>query len=385
MRRIAFILLSIVLLSPSLSAQDEGLRLPDGTVKKVLGILLNPSPKKDTAYILKSPLPWSFTLDNTLITTGVKFHSDINNTIFQPNDLTFKNGETTHAVFDNHLQRHLHTKMGLSVGYGSLRISGGLELGSKNPGKNSFISLSLRMPTFGGTVRYFRLKDYMSGTLSVDGFSPIDFTSDYPGAMRTITGDVYYLFNGYKFDYNATQGCGVDQRRSAGSFMTLAKYIQGDLSMDKRDRSMLSFTDGLFHYSTQQFSIGVGYSYNLVLLHRDSDDTKNWNGYRNLTVNMTAIPMASLYNHIYSLEEMENGYVNKTRFDGSIVPTVTLRSGLSFSMGRYSLVGTVVYNRFGFNGMRTTIWTPNHRVKNELETKADFDDLTAKTSFVVRF
>ena len=78
-------------------------------------------------------------------------------------------------------------------------------------------------------------------------------------------------------------------------------------------------------------------------------------------------------------------FVNKTRFDGSIVPTVTLRSGLSFSMGRYSLVGTVVYNRFGFNGMRTTIWSPNHRVKNELETKADFDDLTAKTSFVVRF
>ena len=155
--------------------------------------------------------------------------------------------------------------------------------------------------------------------------------------------------------------------------------------MDKRDRSMLSFTDGLFHYSTQQVSIGIGYSYNLVLLHRDSDDTKNWNGYRNLTVNMTAIPMASLYNHIYSLEEMENGSVNKTRFDGSIVPTVTLRSGLSFSMGRYSLVGTVVYNRFGFNGMRTTIWSPNHRIKNELETKADFDDLTAKTSFVVRF
>ncbi|MBR5175715.1 MAG: DUF4421 family protein [Bacteroidales bacterium] len=385
MRKIAVILLSILFLAPSLSAQDEGLRLPDGIVKKVLGSLTRPNPKVDTAYILKSPLPWSFTLDNSLIATGASFHSDIDITEFQPNDLTFKDGVTTHAVFENSLQRHLHTKMGLSVGYGSLRVSGGLELGSKNPGKNSFISLSLRMPTFGGTIRYIRLKEYMDGSLSVEGTSPIAFTSEYPGTMLTITGDVYYLFNGLRFDYNATQGCVVDQRRSAGSVMTLAKYLQGDLSMDKRDRSMLSFTNGLFHYSTQQFSIGLGYSYNFVLFHRDSDDSRNWIGYRNLTLNMTAIPMASLYNHIYSLEEMEDGSVNKTKFDGSIVPSFTLRSGLSFSWGRYSIVSTVVYNRFGFNGMRTTIWTPNHRVKNEFDTKADFDDLTAKTSLVVRF
>ena len=367
-----------------MQASEEKRPWVDGLVRKIYRSLTNVSPKKDTAYILMSPLPWSFTLDNTMITTGFKYHSDIDVTEYQPGDLAFLNGTTIKASFDSRMQRHLHKKVGLSVGYGSLRLSGGVEIGSKNPGKNSFFSVSLRMPTYGATVRFIRLQDYMDGSLTVEGAPPMTFGSDYPGSMRTFTGDVYYLFNGRRFDYNATQGCNVDQRRSSGSLMTLAKYLQGDLSLDKRDQFMLSVTEGLYSYTTQQVSLGLGYSYNLVAYHRDSDDRRNWKGYRNLTFNLTAIPMASVYNHMYSLEHLGENNVNKTRLDGTIVPTFTFRSGLSFSWNRFDIVGSVVYNRFGFEGMQTTIWRNNRHLKNEFKTKTDFDDLTAKISLVVR-
>ena len=84
------------------------------------------------------------------------------------------------------------------------------------------------------------------------------------------------------------------------------------------------------------------------------------------------------------MSALPDGSVKKTKTDGNIVPTVTLRTGLSFSWDRYGLVGTVVYNRFGFKGMKTTAWEDNNRVKNEYDTKVDFDDLTAKISLVVR-
>ncbi len=364
-------------------AQNRG-SLPERLVRKVYKSITTLNPQLDTSYISKSPLPWSFRIDNTLVTTGANLNSDINVTEYQPGDHSLQNGTNVRASFDTRLQRHLHKKLGLSVGYGSLSVSGGLELGAKNPGKNSFISFSYRRPTFGATVRFIRLQEYLDGSLSVEGVAPVTFTSDFPGTMRTMTGDVYYLFNGRRFDYNATQGCNVDQIRSAGSFMTLAKYLQGDLLMDKRDKFMLTVTEGLFSYTTQQVSLGIGYSYNFVPYHRDSDDRRNWIGYRNLTFNLTAIPMASVYNHMYSLEELGDGQVRKTRLDGTIVPTVTFRSGLSFSWNRFGLVGTVVYNRFGFDGMRTTIWRDNNKLKNEFKTDCDFDDLTAKISLVVR-
>ncbi|MBR1927922.1 MAG: DUF4421 family protein [Bacteroidales bacterium] len=384
MRRVAAISLAIVFSVASLSAQDDRPRMPEGIVGRVFSSLTRPHPKKDTAYILRSPLPWSFSLDNTLITTGAKLHSDITVTEYQSLNQALMEASTVRATFENRLQRHLHKKAGLSVGYGSLRISGGLEIGAKNPGKNSFLSLSLRRPTFGATVRFIRLQEYLEGNLAVEGVPPQTFISDYPGIMRTMTGDVYYLFNGHRFDYNATQGCNVDQRRSSGSLMTLAKYLQGDLLMDRRDQFMLAVTEGLYSYTTQQVSLGIGYSYNWVTFHRDSDDRKNWKGYRNLTFNFTAIPMASVYNHMYSLEELGDGQINKTKLNGTIVPTYTFRSGLSFSWSRYSLVGTVVYNRFGFDGMHTTIWRDNNHLKNDLKTKCAFDDLTAKMRLVVR-
>ena len=287
-------------------------------------------------------------------------------------------------MYENRLQRHLHKKIGFSAGYGSLRGSVGFEVGAKNPGKkNSFISFSWRRPNFGVTARYVRLQEYVDGTFTAEGQAPLTFTSDQPGTMRTMTGDVYYLLNGHKFDYNATQGCSVEQRRSSGSLMIIGKYLQGDFSLDKAESFMKDLSEGLYRYTTQQVSVGAGYSYNLVAFHRDSYDRANWKGYRNLTFNFTAIPMASVYNRIYTLNQRGNGSPTKNMLAGSIVPSWTLRSGLSFSWDRFGLVGTAVYNRFVFHKMRETVRRDAHQ-KYEFDTDGVFDDLTAKISLVVR-
>ena len=221
-RRFLFLFALLVFFTASSSPAQNKRSLPERLVRKVYKSITTLNPQLDSSYIIKSPLPWSFRIDNTLVTTGADLKSDINVTEYQSGDHALQNGTNVRASFNTRLQRHLHKKLGLSVGYGSLSVSGGLELGAKNPGKNSFISFSYRRPTFGATVRFIRLQEYLDGALSVEGVSPMTFTSDYPGTMRTMTGDVYYLFNGRRFDYNATQGCNVDQKRSAGSFMTLA-------------------------------------------------------------------------------------------------------------------------------------------------------------------
>ena len=382
MRRSILFLTFLFALSFSVEAQEKQ-SVVDRFVKSFFENLTTINPKMDTNYVTKPLLPWSFTLDNSLISVGAGLHSDV--VVTDYTGLGQNTAPRIHASFDNRLQRHLHKKFGFSAGYGGLSLSAGMEVGSKSPGRSALISFSLRQPTYGATVRYFKIPEYLDGTLSIDGVrDPYEFTSDYPAITRTVTGDVYYLFNGHRFDYKATQGCNIDQRRSAGSVMVLAKYLQGDLSLDKGDLFMSSFTNGLYRYTTQQLSLGGGYSYNFVPLHKDTDDFKNGKGYRNLTFNFTALPMVSVYNHIYSMSALPDGSVKKTKTDGNIVPTVTLRTGLSFSWDRYGLVGTVVYNRFGFKGMKTTVWEDNNRVKNEYDTKVDFDDLTAKISLVVR-
>ena len=340
-------MLTLVFLCSLVSAQEKG-NIVERIVRDFFDGIVNPDLKGDPAYITRPALPWAFTVDNTLISTGVKLHGDMDD-----------------AVFDTRLQRHLHKKIGVSGGYGGLSLSAGTEIGSRNPGKNSFMSLSLSSRSIGGSVSYVKLHEYMDGSLHFKGtdLAPVRLISEYPAAMRTLSGNVYYVLNSRRFAYKAVTSCNVMQLRSAGSLVIMAKFSQGDISLDPRDYFMLASTDGLYRYTIQQGSMGVGYSYNFVPFSRESS---------NLVFNFTAIPMASLYNNIYSVNKDE-GKDRKTRFDSSMVPVLMLRSGVSYSWDRYGLMASVVYNRFGFKGESTTI-----------SSSAMFDDLTAKISLIVR-
>lgn len=353
----------------------------DRVVKSFFDKVTGPDPRFDSSYVTRPALPWSFSLETTLISTGSVLESDIKTT-----DYTLTGSPAINAVLESRMQRHLHKKVGGSIGYGSLSLSGALEVGSKNPGKNTFMSFAVRQPSYGAKIQFFKTHEYIDGNLDVEGASlPYAFTSDYPGTMRTLTFDAYYLFNHRHFSYTAATEGNFVQHRSAGSWMAIAKYHQGDMSLDQNDKFMLSFSNGLCRYITRQVSIGAGYSFNFVPIHKNASNLLSGKGFRNLTVNLSATPMASLYNHLitYSiLREVDSS--GRSQFDGKIVPAFIVRGGLSFSWDRFCLVSSISYNRFGFNGLPSIVWEDGHSLKNDIDTDGSFYDLTAKFSFIVR-
>ena len=377
--RIVVVVILSFLCSLTMAQEREG--LVGWIVKDFFDGIVSLNPKVDSNYVSRQFLPWAFTLDNTLISTGVNLRCDIESTWYGN-----EQEPTIMARLDTRLQRHLHKKIGISAGYGGLSLSAATEVGAKNPGKNSFMSLSLSNRSIGGSFSYVSLREYKDGTLAVAGsnLSPYNLTSDYPATMRSFSGDIHYILNGNRFVYKAVTGCSMVQVRSAGSLMFMTRFRQGDLTFDRNERSMLSYTDGLYRYTTQQVSLGAGYSYNLVPLSKAASDSWTGKGYRNLTFNLTAIPMAVLYNHICTVYRYDDDGEGRTRFDGRIAPTLMVRSGVSFSWDRFGLLASVVYNRFGFKGVTTTIRQDNNKRKNEIDSSAIFDDLTAKISLIVR-
>lgn len=353
----------------------------DRVVKSFFDKVTGPDPRFDSSYVTRPALPWSFSLETTLISTGSVLESDIKTT-----DYTLTGSPAINAVLESRMQRHLHKKVGGSIGYGSLSLSGAVEVGSKNPGKNTFMSFAVRQPSYGAKIQFFKTHEYIDGNLDVEGVSqPYKFTSDYPGMMCTLTLDAYYLFNHKRFSYTAATEGNFIQHRSAGSWITIVKYLQGDMSLDRNDKFMLSFSNGLCRYITRQVSLGAGYSFNFVPIHRNASDPLSGRGFRNLTINLSAIPMASLYNHLitYCLVKNDNSS-GRAQFDGKIVPAFIVRGGMSFSWDRFSLVTSASYNRFGFNGLPSVMWEDGHGLKHETDTDGVFDDLTAKFSFIVR-
>lgn len=353
----------------------------DRLVKSFFDKVAGPDPRFDSAYVTRPVLPWSFSLETTLISTGSDLTSDLKVT-----DYTVPNSPVVNAVLESRMQRHLHKKVGGSIGYGSLNLSGAVEVGSRNPGKNTFFSFSVRQPSFGAKVQFFKTHEYVDGILDIEGAStPYTFTSDYPGMMRTLTLDAYYLFNHRRFSYTAATEGNFVQHRSAGSWMAIAKYQQGDMYLDQADKFMLSFSNGLCRYTTRQISLGAGYSFNYVPIHRNVSDHLSGKGFRNLTINLSAIPMASLYNHLntYSILQ-EDASSGKSSFDGRIVPAFIVRGGLCLSRDRFSFVASASYNRFGFNGLPSVVWEDGHRLKTDIDTDGVFYDLTAKFSVIVR-
>ena len=190
-----------------------------------------------------------------------------------------------------------------------------------------------------------------------------------------------------RFSYSSALNGKKLQRQSAGSWMIAARYMQGDLTVNGQDSRLISLTQGLTRYSTDQFSFGGGYSFNWVFLHRDPVDPSGVKGLRNLTLNLTADPMVSFYNHVTSINDLARTGQERTSFDGRLALAVHAHAALGFSWDRFCLSAQLSHNRFGFDSAAQTIWseTQEGRRRNEVETGARFRDLTGKIQLFARF
>ena len=334
-----------------------------------------PNKKFDAAYVLQPARKWTVTLEGTGIRIGADLHSDL-----QVTDLSEDNPQIYKGTMDTGMRSHLYKKIGIGIAYGGLGISYGVELGRNKEEKNKYFSLGSAGTFYGARIQYYKTHAYVEGTLDFENSAPISLTSNHPCQARDLTMDAFYAFNKRKFVYSAAHVGKIVQRRSVGSWMVAAKYLQGDFSFNPADDLLTSLLNGLNRYSARQLQLGGGYSYNWVLLHRNPENLKTCVGLQNLTVNATFLPMVSLFNHIYT--EQSGG--PRTRYVGQPVISPTIRCALGYARDRWHFHVLAGYNRFGFHGADTDIQENGGLLRSKVRTRGVFYDLTAQVTASVR-
>ena len=347
------------------------------TTQAVSRKLTTPSRIFDTTYVFQLSKPWLVSLNGDLIWSGVTLDSDI----------TFA-AEGDKLRLSKQLGNNYFKKVGAGVAYGSLQFSYTLEVARSKTQPNRYFNISFVRPSFGVSVQYYDLHEYLNGQLSSAWLDePIELASSAPGHMRQVIIDGFYFFNPSHFSYKAVTGRQLIQRRSAGSWMALARYMQEEYRDDLNEQSLDLWFDYIGHYRIHAFSLGAGYSFNWVPLHRNAVEVgRPLQGLRNLTFNATLVPYVSLFNSVATAQHHQAGTPEAT--EGPLVPShkaflptfnVTARAGICFSWNHFVLSAVVVGDRYTFRNLQA--------VSDGFETTNSglFYDLTTQMAFGYRF
>ena len=335
-----FLTLSLVLAGPESFAQTEQTPF----MKRVFTRLFFPPANRDTAAVWQPRPRWNVTLSGELRQTGV----------FQ--SLSTVSGGIPIAM-ESRLQERLYTGAGAAFGFGGWSFGLSRQIG------RSALSSKSNSFEYCGTGLGFAISYY-------DIHQPIDYTvtlgtpdnllagsghgtTAYPGRMKMVIAETVYAFNRHDFALNAVYKGNKLQRRSAGSWMLSAKYVQGEVSSDPREK-ISDVLFGVHRQATAQASLGGGYSYNFVVLHHQGvSDVK---GLRNLSFNLSGMPLVTLYDRHVVDRAVTDPVMGKVTSEKSYRLKSTLRlnyvarAGVGFAWDRFFLSATGQYDIFSFRG-----------------------------------
>jgi hypothetical protein len=314
--------------------------------------------------------------------TNVKFNIDLGGPSTTP-------GLTTYRLSEN-----LCKKVGLEAGYGNVGLGYGFEVGHKSAWKKRSFAFNIIGKSWGVRFNYFKITNpFTSGlTIGNEGDSLYiheEFSSDELAILRNFAIDGYYVFNNKRFAYPAAYKMGLVQRRTAGSWMLTARYMQGRL-YNSPEAAMDSY-NLLDCFSTIQASIGGGYSVNFVLWHRDPVGPRD-EKLRNLTINLTAMPVITFVNYLKttSYEYDDEGECSGEK-DSKIwcypMPNYIGSAAISLTMWRFYLSTQFTYNWFYFRSNDAFVVKkldlPDY--VEDLTYQGSFRDWTVKVLLVYRF
>lgn len=207
--------------------------------------------------------------------------------------------------------------------------------------------------------------------------------------MRNFAIDGYYVFNNKRFAYPAAYKIGLVQRHTAGSWMLTARYMQGRL-FNSPEAAWDSY-NLLDCFSTMQASIGGGYSVNFVLWHKDPVGPRD-EKLRNLTINLTAMPVITLVNY---LTTTSYEYDDEGNYSGEKIskiwcypmPNYIGSAAISLTFGRIYFSTQFTYNWFYFRSNDAFVIKkmdlPDY--VDDLTFQGSFRDWTVKGLLVYRF
>ena len=329
-----------------------------------------------------------------LFTTGQKAGFDV--------DVNFKidlGDSPLTGISQYSLSENLCKKIGLEVGYGNVGFGYGLEVGPNSAWKKSAFAFNIVGKSWGARLNYFKITNpFITGlTLGTEGdeyYQHDEFISEESAALKSFAIDGYYVFNNKCFAYPAAYKIGLVQRRTAGSWMLTARYMQGSL-YNSPEASWDSY-NMLDCFSTMQASIGGGYSVNFVLWHKDPTDPRD-QGLRNLTINLTAMPVITFFNYLkttsyeYGFDEETGVIYNAGEKVSKIwcypMPNYIGSAAIGFTFNRFFFSTQFTYNRFYFRSRdafdANQMDIPDY--VDDLNFRGTFHDWILKGLLVYRF
>lgn len=312
---------------------------------------LKPSAKLDEDWILQPVKGWSFSNGYELARTGAELNAELS----VRNDNGYGKANMELKLED----RAAHT-LKTGIGYGPFSLSVSREVGKGTSNSSSF-DFSYLASYYGIDVRHRKYSSLAKAVVSLE----LDTLGKVPGIplksgetvdMYDLIIDGYYAFNRKHFCYSAAYDGKMIQRRTAGSWMATAQYMQGRLDLDNRDNLLMEITRGLGQFSTTQFSLGGGYSVNLVQYHRDPRSAADLQGLRNITFNLTVMPLLTVFSRSVSGEYLQtkpNEYSGKISKEYALVgylqPNIIMKAGFSVGLGHFIANLWADYNTFRYD------------------------------------
>ena len=379
MKRALIITIAFLLGTLSLQAQKTTFW------QKVNYMLTNPA-KVDTTRIYQPKTGFSL----GLFTTGQKAGFDVDVNFM----MDFGGGDKLTGVTQYSISENLCRKIGLEVGYGKVTLGYGLEVGPRSASKKRTFAFNILGRSLGVHLNYFKINNPFNSGMTIGNeedeyYLHDEFTSSELAVLRSFSVDAYYVFNNKRFAYPAAYKKNLVQRRTAGSWMLTACYMQGDL-YNSPEASWDSY-NLLDCFSTMQASLGGGYSVNFVLWHKDPVNHRD-NGLRNLTVNLTAMPVITLFNYLKttSYEYEEGHYTGKEKVSKVLcypMPNFIGSTAIGFTFNRFFFSAQFTYNMFYFHS--SSALNANHidipEYVDGLSFSGMFHDWTLKGLLVYRF
>lgn len=299
---------------------------------------MQPNKYLDSAYVFQPFKGWNFSTtykgrwDGAGIKVPIEFSVEGESKLLANLNLSLIDDITNHVGFGG--------------GYGPINLGFSFAVGHRNK-KDKHFSFDWADTRFAIQFSYSKIRDTGTCTIQMDGFEPAS-VSDLTSTASLWRVGGFYIFNHKKFSYPSAYTGKLVQRKSAGSFLVGAKYLHGNIMLPEKQTIVSSMVLNLIGYSTYQVSLGAGYSFNWVLYHRDAVSGKKIDHLRNLTFNITAIPLLTFVNEMRMTHLTDTGK-EIIPVHGHLQPNILGKVGLCYAFGHFYINGGFEYNYNIFN------------------------------------
>lgn len=364
-------------------------QLQKGATSRLLDRILAPSRALDPNAIYVPAPRWTFALTGDLrqatfsqtqdfVLPSAKLGSDEQLIV-----------EYTPIKLSVNVRGKVGTGIGLQVGYGDLCLSLSKNLG----GEGTDNAYSFDYQSAGGALQaqFFSHSDlvHYHQTISEEGhwaYWEDDDITENPGQIRSFLLDAFYAFNRRTFAYSAAYRGNLFQKRSAGSWMFGSKVILGEYRIDPEELVAVMI-NGQARQTTAQVSLGGGYSYNLVPFHRQPYAERD-KGLRNLTINLTFLPMVTFFNQFTSTAYNDREGDVYTRIDkdvrnGKLQVNYVARIGIGYTYNLFSVNLSASNNDYIYRGTSSIIY--GGILNDDVQTEGKFFRWTTTLRLGMRF